>query len=85
MDEAVIAAAFRRNEAIAFVGIEEFYFADGHDVSLSKGARIVRARMRPEPEARKGRVCSEASVSVACDDSQPDMDAAAKKINDDPN
>ena len=31
VDESVVAAFFRRNEAVTLGGIEEFNFSDGHD------------------------------------------------------
>jgi hypothetical protein len=51
MNEAVAAAAFRRNEAIALVDIEEFYGADGHQMFLSRNTVSGRERARSQEEA----------------------------------
>jgi hypothetical protein len=39
MDKAVAAAVFRRNEAIALVGVEEFDGADWHECFLSRNGK----------------------------------------------
>jgi hypothetical protein len=71
VNEAVIAAVFRLNEAVALFGVEEFYGADWHEMSLSrtmvarprKCGQAVRQnrhlkgnrRQKPQPVAPKRR------------------------------
>src|SRR5690242_14720939 len=61
VDEAVISAAFGRNEPIAFVDIEEFDLADGHGMFLSRNMELSERQCARSQEARKGRVGPEAS------------------------
>ena len=75
VDEAVRAAVFRSDEAIAFVGVEEFDCADRHDVFLSRtlgcpargfadGAVVLRVVNRKEVVVRGRALASGARAVV---------------------
>src|SRR5687768_878808 len=62
MDEGVVAAAVRLDEAIAFVGVEEFNGSDGHFAfSFTIGGTLIdppvlrEARRKKEPQSAKDR------------------------------
>lgn len=81
--EAVITAAVGRDEAIAFVGIEEFYGADGHENfplenSIETRQHLMRWQRWPSV---KGRIRPKASKSVAGDDSPRHMGLLCGKVN----
>ena len=80
MDEAVIAAVFGRNEAIAFVGVEEFDGADGHENNLfNKNDRP--AKWQARLVAREKEKCQSKAKSVAGDVSDYLMTYPMSKVN----